>query len=169
VLSACETARGEPAAGEGVLGMQRALHVAGAQSVVASLWETPSLETQRLMARFYDNMWRRKLGPLAALRQAQLALLRPNVAGSGVAPADVRTPPYLWAAWVLSGEPGDLSAALADAPAPETFAGAGEASPSLAPVLWTAGAAAGVAATYAAWRRRPGRRLSALGGRPPAD
>lgn len=119
-LSACETGLGETAGGEGLLGLQRAFQVAGARSVVASLWQVPDADTQRLMGLFYDNLWHKKMGRLEALRQAQLTLLRdPYKAtgnGRGFEVGESRSEgvvcadPYRWAAWVLSGDPGDLTA-----------------------------------------------------------
>jgi CHAT domain-containing protein len=76
VLSACETGLGEWGGGEGVYGLQRAFHVAGCQSVVASLWKVDDQATQALMALFYRNLWEKKLDAAEALRQAQLALYR---------------------------------------------------------------------------------------------
>ncbi len=76
VLSACQTGLGDVAGGEGVLGLQRAFHLTGARTVVASLWKVNDAATAALMSRFYDNLWRKKMGPAEALRQAQLALLR---------------------------------------------------------------------------------------------
>ncbi|MBY0228951.1 MAG: CHAT domain-containing protein, partial [Gemmataceae bacterium] len=117
VLSACETGLGKVAGGEGVLGMQRAFQAAGARSVVASLWQVDDEATRRLMTDFYSQLWSRK-DPVAkaeALRRAQLAMLfgktlegKPR--GAGVKPEKLpkgegaRTPPYYWAAFVLSGD-----------------------------------------------------------------
>jgi len=107
VLSACETGLGEVAGGEGLLGLQRAFQVAGVRSVVASLWKVPDIATQNLMARFYENLWRKGLLPRAALRAAQLEMLREGYRrGIVPLPADApkldRVPPYYWAAFVLS-------------------------------------------------------------------
>jgi CHAT domain-containing protein len=76
VLSACETGLGEAAAGEGVFGLQRALHLAGTRDVVASLWKVDDDATAALMALFYHQLWQQKQPPLQALRQAQLTLYR---------------------------------------------------------------------------------------------
>jgi CHAT domain-containing protein len=73
VLSACETGLGEVHAGEGVLGLRRAFIVAGAKTLVMSLWKVPDLATAFLMERFYDNLLTRGLERDLALSQAQRA------------------------------------------------------------------------------------------------
>jgi CHAT domain-containing protein/tetratricopeptide (TPR) repeat protein len=121
VLSACETGLGKTAGGEGLLGLQRAFQAAGAHTVVASLWSVPDQATKALMVRFYDNLWKKKMGKLEALREAQLWMLnhgaeQPEIRrelvarglkefeGATNAPKSNRLPPYYWAAWVLSGD-----------------------------------------------------------------
>jgi CHAT domain-containing protein len=107
VLSACETGRGRVAAGEGVLGLQRAFQIAGARSVVASLWKVPDEETHQLMREFYRRIWSGKPASKAeALRQAQLWMLehwKPRGTLDRPAPQGP-PPPYVWAAFVLSGD-----------------------------------------------------------------
>ena len=126
VLSACETGLGESAAGEGLLGLQRAFQIAGARTVVASLWKVPDEETKALMTTCYSNIWQGKLSTLESLRQAQLAMLRnddhqagrwraPDFSQTVALPASStaekpeavrrrRLSPAYWAAFVLSGD-----------------------------------------------------------------
>jgi CHAT domain-containing protein len=76
VLSACETGLGKLAGWQGVQGLQRAFHEAGAGSLVASLWSVSDAATSVLMEHFYRHLWEKKQPPLQALRQAQLFVLK---------------------------------------------------------------------------------------------
>lgn len=124
VLSACETGLGAVAGGEGITGLQRAFHIAGARSVVASLWKVDDQATVHLMSEFYRNLWQKGLSKLDALREAQLSMLRSYDPDSGdlerslgsvsvevnisnaetVEPSGSRLQPKYWAAFQLSGD-----------------------------------------------------------------
>jgi CHAT domain-containing protein/tetratricopeptide (TPR) repeat protein len=94
VLSACQTALGKEIEGEGLEGLTRAFMVAGARRVVVSLWQVHDRATAELMERFYRDMLTEGLAPAAALRSAQLAMVR-----------DPRwQAPFYWAAFVLEGD-----------------------------------------------------------------
>jgi CHAT domain-containing protein len=71
VLSVCETGLGDVAGGEGVFGLQRAFHLAGARNVVATLWKVDDTATAALMAVFYRELWEKGQPPIEALRRAQ--------------------------------------------------------------------------------------------------
>jgi hypothetical protein len=64
-LSACETARGHYAVGEGFVGFTQALLMSGTRSVCLSLWKVDDRSTALLMQRFYANL----LGRRSALSQ----------------------------------------------------------------------------------------------------
>lgn len=94
VLSACQTALGREIAGEGVIGLTRAFQLAGARSVVASLWSVSDESTARLMQRFYRHR-AEGTGKDEALRLAQLDLVRSTGPTSH---------PFFWAPFELFGD-----------------------------------------------------------------
>ena len=93
VLSACETGLGEVRNGEGVFGMQRAFQVAGAQSVMMSLWKVSDEATSLFMSTFYHNFLETGNKRLAFKATQQTFRSNPNYKH-----------PYYWGAFVLVGE-----------------------------------------------------------------
>jgi CHAT domain-containing protein len=70
-LSACETALGRDAGGEGFVGFTQALLMSGARSVCLSLWKVDDTATALLMQRFYANLLGRRTGLTAPLPKAE--------------------------------------------------------------------------------------------------
>lgn len=71
ISSACCTGLGEIRPGEGTFGLRRAFVLAGARSLLVSLWSVPDQETRELLSRFYDGLSRRLSKP-AALKEVKL-------------------------------------------------------------------------------------------------
>ena len=94
VLSACETGLGKEIKGEGLIGLTRGFMYAGAPRVVASLWRIDDRASADVMTRFYSAMLKDGMRPAAALRAAQVSMLRDKRWQS----------PHYWAAFTIQGE-----------------------------------------------------------------
>ena len=70
-LSACETALGREAGGEGFVGFTQALLMSGTRSVCLSLWKVDDTATALLMERFYQNLLGRRPGLAKPLPKAE--------------------------------------------------------------------------------------------------
>jgi CHAT domain-containing protein len=91
VLSGCDPLPEEDPEGRSLSALQQAFLYAGSPSVVSSLWLVDDRAASRLMDIFYHQLAKKE--PLAdSLRAAQLRLLREGY------------PPYVWAAYVLTGK-----------------------------------------------------------------
>jgi CHAT domain-containing protein len=92
-LSACDTGVGEVKNGEGVYGLRRAFVLAGAETLVMSLWPVSDRITRELMTRYYEGL-KQGQGRGEALRQMQLDMLKQKE----------RQHPFYWASFIQSGE-----------------------------------------------------------------
>ncbi|MEM9627410.1 MAG: CHAT domain-containing tetratricopeptide repeat protein [Pseudomonadota bacterium] len=96
VLSACDTGRGVIDYSEGVVGMVRALRIAGARRVLMTLWPISDQATAEFMRSFYDHWLNApEDGPAAALKAAK--------ASFRVHPDERYRKPRIWAPFVLIG------------------------------------------------------------------
>lgn len=107
VLSACETALGDARDGDGVYGLRRALVIAGAETVVTSLWRVTDDTTRDLMQAYYAEL-RRGAGRSEAMRTVALSLLRQPALAH----------PYFWASFLVSGDRSPIGQVLEEPPTP---------------------------------------------------
>ncbi|HYH94497.1 CHAT domain-containing protein, partial [Hyalangium sp.] len=104
VLSACDTGRGDVKLGQGIYGLRRALVVAGAETLVTSLWKVNDETTRMLMEGYYRNLLAGK-GRAMALREAMLTL------------REQQPHPHFWAPFITLGKDAPLRG-LAPVPQP---------------------------------------------------
>jgi CHAT domain-containing protein/tetratricopeptide (TPR) repeat protein len=98
VLSACDTGIGEAHAGEGVFGLRRAFLVAGARTVVTSLWTVRDEVVRAWSEALYRARFHDGLDTAAAVQRADRRLLETRRS------AGESTHPFFWAAFVAAGE-----------------------------------------------------------------
>ncbi|MGB3345606.1 MAG: CHAT domain-containing tetratricopeptide repeat protein [Aequorivita sp.] len=89
VLSACETGLGDVNGSEGVMGLQRALKMAGVQYQITTLWQVPDTETVEFMMLFYED-WIVGSSVEQSFNKAQLTMSKKYAAD-----------PFKWGAFVL--------------------------------------------------------------------
>jgi CHAT domain-containing protein/tetratricopeptide (TPR) repeat protein len=105
VLSACDTGRGDIKLGQGVYGLRRALVVAGAETVVTSLWKVNDGTTHELMEAYYRNLLAGR-GRAGALHEAMRSL------------REARPHPHYWAPFIVLGRDAPLSMLAPTPPGP---------------------------------------------------
>jgi CHAT domain-containing protein len=94
VLSACETARGEYAAGEGIIGFSWALFAARCRTQVVSQWKVDSAATSVLMRKFHESVAPDRHRAASALQKSIKSMLQSK---------EYRHPFY-WAGFVVLGD-----------------------------------------------------------------
>jgi CHAT domain-containing protein/tetratricopeptide (TPR) repeat protein len=98
VLSACDTGVGEVKAGEGVFGLRRAFQVAGARTVIMSLWSVDDQAARAWMRALYEGRFQKRLTTADAVHAASVAVLQDRRAKGR------STSPFYWAAFVAAGD-----------------------------------------------------------------
>ncbi len=94
-LSACETGLGQVISGEGVYGLRRAFQMAGARTVISSLWSIDDKSTAELVGGIFAGD---PGGPLEAMRGSMLSRI------TKLRAEKKNADPFLWAAFVAAGD-----------------------------------------------------------------
>ncbi|MFN0149306.1 MAG: tetratricopeptide repeat protein [bacterium] len=97
VLSACDTGLGDVQAGEGVFGLRRAFRIAGARSLVMSLWSVEDVSTRAWMRDLYASQGAsQSLGVASAVARASRSrIIERRAAGES-------DHPFYWAGFVAT-------------------------------------------------------------------
>ncbi len=98
VLSACETGLGKLLAGEGVFGLRRAFQVAGARTVVTSLWPVNDESAREWMTALYRKRFVGRLDTAASVRAATLETLGHR------RERNLSTHPFYWGGFIAVGD-----------------------------------------------------------------
>jgi len=98
VLSACETGVGKVEAGEGVFGLRRAFQMAGAGTLIMSLWSVEDESARQWMRALYEGRLVKKLSTAESVRAASLEVLRSR------REKGQSTHPFFWAGFVAAGD-----------------------------------------------------------------
>jgi CHAT domain-containing protein/Tfp pilus assembly protein PilF len=98
VLSACDTGVGEIKVGEGVFGLRRAFQVAGAKTVIMSLWPVEDETTRQWMGSLYREHFLNGKDTGESVRAASLRILRQRRV------KHQSTHPFYWGAFIAAGD-----------------------------------------------------------------
>jgi CHAT domain-containing protein len=98
VLSACDTGVGEIRVGEGVFGLRRAFQVAGAKTVIMSLWPVEDETTRQWMSTLYSEHFLQGKNAGESVRAASLRVL------SERRERHQSTSPFYWGAFIAAGD-----------------------------------------------------------------
>jgi len=98
VLSACDTGVGAVRSGEGVFGLRRAFQMAGARTIIMSLWPVEDQAARRWMTTLYEGRFTKGLTTARAVHQANVRMLAERRAKRQ------STHPFYWAGFVAAGD-----------------------------------------------------------------